>query len=217
MRIRVNQTSLYYEIKGVGAPLILLHGNGETHAIFDALAEKLSVSYCVYAVDSRAHGQSDDALLDYAEMAQDVVEFIQLLQLDKPILYGFSDGGIIGLLLAMKHPQILSKLIISGANLCPAGIKRRYVLAMRAVYLFTRNSKFKLMLTQPNIAPEDLCKIKTPTLVLAGSGDVVREAHTKEIAAHIPGASLRILPGESHASYVFDNEKLYEILMPFLS
>jgi len=212
MFLSVNSVSLYYKQQGAGAPIILLHGNGESHAIFDGLTEKLSLTHSVYALDSRSHGRSGDAPLDYTEMARDVISFIRELKLEKPILYGFSDGGIIGLLIAMEYPEMLSKLIISGANLHPGGVKGRYLIAMRAVYLFARNPKYKLMLTQPHIDPADLGRISVPTLVLAGSRDMIREAHTRKIAACIPDSTLRILPGETHESYVLDNEKLHEIL-----
>ncbi|MCL2694804.1 MAG: alpha/beta hydrolase [Clostridiales bacterium] len=215
--ITVNNISLYYKKQGAGAPMILLHGNGETHAIFDVLAEKLSERYCVYALDSRGHGQSANAPLDYGQMAEDVAAFIKELGLEKPILYGFSDGGILGLLIAMKYPALLSQLIISGANLNPKGVKGRWRLLIKVLHAITKDPKLQLMLTQPHIAPTDLAQIQTPTLVLAGSRDVIYTAHTKEIAAHIPNAVLRILPRETHSSYVLDNQKLYDILLPFLS
>ena len=217
MRIRVNGIELFYETSGKGPPIILLHGNGEDHTIFDVLTKKLSANYTVYGVDSRGHGKSGKVkTLDYQSMMEDTAAFIRALDIKSPVLYGFSDGGIIGLLLAVRYPDLLSTLIVSGANTHPGGIRRRYALLMKIVYFFTRSPKYKLMLTQPDISRDDLAKIMMPTLVLAGSRDLVRDAHTRMLAARISNSRLRILNGESHASYVVHSKKLYEIIRPFL-
>jgi len=147
---------------------------------------------------------------------EDVAEFIHILEIHKPVVYGFSDGGIIGLLLAIYHPDLLSKLIISGANINPDGVKRSMMIIMKIAYFFTRSNKLKLMITQPDIPEEDLYRITTPTLVLAGQNDLIKKEHTKLIARSIEGSELKILPGESHTSYVLHNEKLYGIIKSFL-
>ena len=118
MKLSVNGMEMYYEVLGHGDPLILLHGNGEDHTIFDKSAPLLAERYTCYLPDSRGHGQSSPAdSLSYEVMAEDVITFIDALGLERPVLYGFSDGGILGLLVAMKRPGLLGRLIISGANL----------------------------------------------------------------------------------------------------
>ncbi|MCL1806239.1 MAG: alpha/beta hydrolase [Oscillospiraceae bacterium] len=217
MKFNANGIELYVEKTGQGAPVILLHGNGEDHTIFDVLVRQLSPDYTVYAVDSRDHGKSGKVkTLDYHDMMEDVAALIRGLNLPKPILYGFSDGGIIGLLLAIQYPGLLSKLIISGANTHPDGIKRMVAIGMKLTYFFTRSRKYKLMITQPDITDAELKSIQTPTLVLAGSKDIVKDGHTKYIARNIPGSTLRILEGETHAGYVIRSEKLYGVIKPFL-
>lgn len=214
---KVNEIELYYEKMGKGTPVILLHGNGEDHRIFEKLIQKLAQDYTVYAIDSRGHGKSTAVKeLNYVTMAEDIAAFVQSLQLERPILYGFSDGGILGLLMAVKHPKLLSALIISGANVNPKGIRAWYYCSFGLIYLITRNPKYKLMVTQPYIKDEELAKIRIETLVLAGSKDMIREKHTLHIAECIPGSALQILDGEDHMSYVYDNEKLYQIIKPFL-
>jgi len=215
---RVNSdVELYYEKVGQGSPVVLLHGNGEDLFIFDVLTKQLSLGNTVYAIDSRDHGKSSKVEgLDYNVMMEDVVAFIEGLGIQKPVLYGFSDGGIIGLLLAIKYPAMLSKLVISGANTNPNGVKREIFFLMKSVYFFTRNQKYKLMLTQPNIADAELKTIVTPTLVLAGSKDFIKDKHTKNIAKNIRNSVLKIVEGESHTSYVVHSEKLFEIIKPFL-
>ena len=217
MRINVKGLELYYKVSGQGAPIVLLHGNSQDHTIFRVLIKKLSKSFTVYAIDSRDHGKSGKVeFLDYMSKMEDVAEFIRVLEVHKPIVYGFSDGGIIGLLLAIHHPDLLSKLIISGANINPDGVKLFFFVLMKIGYFFTRSNKLKLMLTQPDIPEEDLFTITTPTLVLAGRHDVIKESHTKLIASSISGSVLKILPGESHTSYVLHNEKLYDIIKTFI-
>jgi pimeloyl-ACP methyl ester carboxylesterase len=214
----VNGITLYYEKTGEGQPIILLHGNGEDHQIFDVLTDQLKENFSVYAIDSRGHGKSTRVReLDYRSMAEDIAEFIKILGLVKPILYGFSDGGIIGLIIAYTYPELLSKLIISGANLTPEGVKKRYLNLFRFLYYITRNPNFRLMVTQPHISVEELHKIVVPTLVLAGSKDLIKEEHTIQIAEAIPNCTLQILTGEDHLSYVVNSNKLYPIMKPFLS
>ncbi|MCL2253391.1 MAG: alpha/beta hydrolase [Lachnospiraceae bacterium] len=214
MIIRVNGIDLFYQKSGQGTPFLLLHGNGEDHTIFDVLTEHLSRDYTVYSIDSRDHGKSSRVKeLDYDSMMEDIAEFIRELDIEKPILYGFSDGGIIGILMAVKYPQMLSKLIISGANIQPDGIKGIYTVLMKIVYFFTRNEKFKMMLTQPNIDIEELGKIVTPTYVFAGSKDFVKDEHTRMIAENIKNSVLKIFEGEGHASYVLHSKKLYDIFL----
>ncbi|MCL2153507.1 MAG: alpha/beta hydrolase [Oscillospiraceae bacterium] len=218
MFISVNGVELYYEKTGQGYPIVLLHGNGESHTIFDVLIKQLSPNYTVYAIDSRDHGKSSNVKsLYYNDMMEDVAAFIRELKIERPVVYGFSDGGIVGILLAIKYPALILKLIVSGANIRPDGIKRITLLLMKITYFFTRSRKHKLMLTQPDITDSELSTIVAPTFVLAGSKDIIKDEHTKSIANNIPGSVLKILEGESHASYVSHSEKLYFAIEPFLA
>jgi pimeloyl-ACP methyl ester carboxylesterase len=132
MYIKINNINLWYEMKGSGQPFILLHGNGESHKIFDILIEELSKKYTVYAIDSRDHGKSTRTnKLNYEILTDDIFSFIAELKLEKPILYGFSDGGIVGLLLASKFPDLLSRLIISGANTNLESVKKHMLTCLK--------------------------------------------------------------------------------------
>ena len=109
MYIDINNVKLYYDVVGIGSPLILIHGNGESHEIFDEAVKLLSEHFTCYLLDSRGHGQSQKVSeYHYADMAEDVYQFIQALSLHNITFYGFSDGGIIGLLLASRYPDCLS-------------------------------------------------------------------------------------------------------------
>ena len=216
MKIRVNGAELYYEVWGQGPAIILVHGNSETHEIFDVLIPSLAKDHTVYAVDSRCHGQSENTeRISYELMCDDMIQFIKKLDIHKPILYGFSDGGVIGLMIAMKEPNLLSKLISSGADLYPTGMKLTLFPAMikEAIH---RDKVYRMMFKEPHIKARELQKIKIPTVILAGEHDAIRTSHTKKIARSIPGSILEILPGETHTSYVISSEKLYPILKKYL-
>lgn len=216
MIININGTDIFYEKSGSGPPFILLHGNGETHKIFNKAVPLLAERFTVYALDTRGHGQSGKvSQFHYADIVGDVRCFAEALGLESPALYGFSDGGIVGLLLAAQYPNLLSRLIVSGANLCPNGIRAGWLLLFKLIYRFTKDPKIKMILKEPNIAPELLQKITIPTLVLAGSRDMVKRGHTKEISAAIPGSELRILPWQGHGSYIVNSSKIARILYNF--
>ena len=216
MYCTVNDIRLYYEVRGAGTPLILLHGNGEDHRIFAPAAAALSERFTVYTPDSRCHGlSSDPEELDYDLMADDLIGFIRALGLEKPLFYGFSDGGIIGLLAAMKEPQLLGKLIVSGANLEPRGLCSRELESIHAMAL-AGDRLCRLMDNQRPIPPENLRRITVPTVVLAGEYDLIRPEHTRLIADSIPGAVLEIIPGEDHSSYIVNSSKLSPILSRYL-
>ena len=218
MRTKINNITLNYEVSGQGQPIILLHGNGEDHRIFDVLTKQLSENkFNVYAIDSRGHGKSTQIdELSYLLMADDIVKFIKINQIEKPILYGFSDGGIIGLLIACHYSTLLSKLIISGANSNPKALIWYWQVWFRIHYFFTRSAKTKLMMREPNITKNELNKIEIPTLILAGEKDIVKETDTRFIADNIKNGELRILPNENHSSYVAHSPKLYEVIKDFL-
>lgn len=215
MEAVINGIKLYYEKTGSGSPIILLHGNGEDHSIFDKLAEKLSADFTVYTPDSRCHGKSGAGRLDYELMAEDIAGFIRILGLDKPVLYGFSDGGIIGLIIAIKYRDMLSKLIVSGVNINPFGLKPNVLFSYGWQYLVKRSDFDRLIITQPHIKKTELSRIKVPVLLTAGEKDMIREQHTRIIAKAIPESRLVILPGEDHGSYIVHSDKMYELIKNF--
>lgn len=217
MKIKVNDIELYYEKYGTGKPIILIHGNQESHEIFDKLIEKLKSNYEVFAIDSRCHGKSENSKeISYNLMCDDIINFIKELNIEKPILYGFSDGGIIGLLVAIKEHDLLSNLIISGANITPDVFTTFDLLLTKLFYFFTRSKYIKMMLDEPNITIEDLKKITIPVHVLAGEKDIIKLEHTKLIANNIKNSTLEIIKNENHGSYIIHSDKLYEIIKKYI-
>ncbi|MDE6470301.1 MAG: alpha/beta hydrolase [Eubacterium sp.] len=217
MIINVNNININYEVFGEGMPIILLHGNSETHKVFDKLIERLQNDYKVYAIDSRCHGESEDTKeISYDLMAEDVIAFIKALGLETPILYGFSDGGIVGLLIAIKEPDLLSKLIVSGANINPNGLQELNLLFYKIANLVSKNKLVKMMVTEPDIKPYQLNKVKIPVYVLAGEKDLIRQKHTQLIADSIPNSTLEIIKNETHGSYIVHSDKIYHIIKKFI-
>ena len=216
MIAEVNGVKLFYEKRGEGRPIVMVHGNGEDHGIFDKAAVSLSARYAVYCVDSRCHGQSEDTPeLHYADMAADMVAFLEELDLRDAVFYGFSDGGIVGLMAAPQTERITT-LIVSGANTSPQAVKPLLRVIIAVLRVFTRDKKITLMLNEPHITDAELGSIRARTLVLAGSADLIPEWETRHIAAAVPGAELKILPGENHGSYIIHSLKIAELIRAFL-
>ncbi|WP_164995804.1 alpha/beta fold hydrolase [Miniphocaeibacter massiliensis] len=217
MIVNVNGININYEKYGTGEKsIIFLHGNGETLDIYKDIPKHLK-EYTIYMLDTRSHGKSEEVKeLYYEDMAEDVAAFLDRLKIQNPILFGFSDGGNSGLILVGKYPNVLSKLIIAGANMYPSGMKNKFLIPIKLAYIFNKSPKVKLMATEPNIKKEFLRKIQVPVIVLAGSKDIVRESHTKKIARNIKNSKLEIIEGESHSSYILNNEKLYNVIKKYL-
>ena len=121
----VNDIRLFYEQYGEGRPLVLLHGNGEDHTIFDEAMEVLGERFTCFAIDSRGHGDSDMVdELHYEDMAADLLAFLEALDLWDVVLCGYSDGGIVALMAAPWTDRV-TDLIVCGANTRPRALKRR--------------------------------------------------------------------------------------------
>lgn len=201
--------SLYSVEKGAGEPLILLHGNGEDGSYFARQIECFSRDFHVFAVDTRGHGRSPrgSAPFTIRQFAEDLCGFMDEKAIGRADLLGFSDGGNIALVFALRYPERVNRLVLNGANLDARGVKARYQIPIELGYriarLFAGRSEkarrnaemLGLMVNDPAIDPEALCAVRSKTLVIAGTRDMIRERHTRLIAEKIPGAQLALLPG----------------------
>ena len=213
MKISVNGVELNYEVIGSGEPLIMVHGNSEDHTIFTEAADVLKDHYTCYLVDTRSHGKSSKVKrLHYRDMAMDYMEFIKALNLSNVTFFGFSDGGILGLLIGIES-NLVDTLIVSGANTYPGAVSDKMARIMKIIYFVTRSDKFRLMLNEPDIRAEELQKIQAKTFVLAGSEDAVKRENTDFIAANIPNSVEMILEGESHTSHIVHSTKIADIIL----
>lgn len=200
----------YYQEKGEGEALILLHGNGENSDYFSDQIEEFSKYYHVYALDTRGHGRTPrgDQPFTIRQFAQDLLEFMDEHQIQQAHLLGFSDGGNIALVFALEYPERIHKLILNGANLDAHGVKWSVQFPIEIGYriakLFAKRSDsarqnmgmLGLMVNDPNLSPEEISRIQLPTLVIAGTKDMIKDSHTRLIAHSIPNARLEIIEGD---------------------
>ena len=199
---------LFYTKAGSGPPLLLLHGNGEDGTYFVHQIEEFSRDFTVYAIDTRGHGKSPRGAAPFtiSQFADDLLAFMDRQGLPRADILGFSDGGNIALIFALRHPDRVRRLILNGANLDPKGVKPLVQLPIVLGYHFASLSKspkakaraelLGLMVNEPHIDPAELGKLSMPVLVIAGTRDMIRENHTRLIANRIPNARLVLIPGD---------------------
>lgn len=219
MFIHINQeTQLYYKISGHGPILLFLHGNGEDHTIFNELVKRLQDNFTCIQLDTRSHGLSVGPIPDsYESLADDVDSFIKALNLNNLTIVGFSDGAIIGTLLAIRRVPYLNKLIAIGLNLSPDTITARYQEEInQLIHENPNNPVFKLMINGPNISLDDMSSIQIPTLLTAGEDDVLTTKQYEEIADALPDGHVYIESGADHTSYVINQTNLETIIHNFM-
>jgi pimeloyl-ACP methyl ester carboxylesterase len=209
---------MYCEIYGSGKPLLLIHGNSGAIGVFRLQIPVFAQKYKVIIADSRSQGKSTDGgdSLSYEMMADDYAALLDELKIDSAYVVGWSDGGINGLLLAMRHPEKVSKLAITGANLWPDTtavfqevidlVKPRYTQLKENITKTAREKNqwklIRLLLDEPHIPLAALQKVKCPTLVIGGDHDLIKEEHTMLIFKNIPRAYLWILPNSGHSPLI---------------
>jgi len=222
---------LYYETYGRGAPLLLLHINGGSINIFSNQIPYFSKHYRVIAVDSRAHGKSVDAgdSLTFEMMADDFNALLDSLHLDSCYVVGWSDGGISGLLLALRHPEKVRKLVVSGPNLWPdtTGLEPFIYHWLEAMADSMRrlppNPRTKndlkiveLDLKEPHMTLEQLHAIRCPTLVMGGDHDAIPSYYLWQIFRNIPKSYLWLVPGSGHFVAVYKKNYFNAVVNDFL-
>ncbi len=235
----VNGIKLYYAVYGSGEPLLMLHGGLGHSDVWGAQIPAFAEKYKVIAVDSRGHGRStrDDQPFGYDLMADDVVALLDKLGIDKASIVGWSDGGIIGLDIAIRHPERLDKLFAFGANYNLSGLKddidknptfNAYI--ERAGKDYARLSPTPkdfdafveaiaaMWYSQPDFSKEQMMGIRAPVAIADGEHDeAIRREHTEEMAQLIPGAKLVILPNVSHFAFWQDPALFNKAVLEFLA
>lgn len=230
--LKTRGIQLYYEVYGNGEPLLLIHGNGGSMTSFLWQIPYFSKKYQVIAVDSRAQGKSVDTgdSLSFEMMADDFNALLDSLRLDSCLVLGWSDGGINGIVMAIRHPEKVKKLAVTGANLRPdttainppdffGGLAYAEELKKREQTPETRNTLKLVQLDneQPNLTREQLKTIRCPSLIIGGDHDIIRPQHTLQISEWIPGSYLWILPNSSHGTLIDHHEKFNKTVDEFFS
>ena len=195
---------LHYTEHGSGEPLVLLHGNGEDSSYFEHQIAFFQDRYRVIAVDTRGHGKSPrgTAPLTLNQFADDLSAFMDELDIASAHILGFSDGANVAILFALAHPTRVKSLVLNGGNLFPEGLTeqtRREIDEEYEQAVATNDEDqlelLRLMIDEPHIDPVQLSGLNMPTLVVAGTDDMIEEAHTRLIAESIPNAQLTLIEG----------------------
>jgi pimeloyl-ACP methyl ester carboxylesterase len=235
----VNDIQMYYAVYGAGAPVLLIHGGLGNADVWGFQVPALTKTHKVIVADSRGHGRSTRSArpFGYQLMADDYLALLDHLGIDQVALVGWSDGGIIGLDIAIRHPERLSRLFAFAANYTPEGVKasvaddptfNAYIERAGKEYarLSPTPDEFdafveqisQMWATEPNYTREQLKAIAVPTVIFDGDHDeAIEPAHTAEMAELIPGAKLVIMKDASHFAMWQHPEEFNAIVLDFLA
>jgi pimeloyl-ACP methyl ester carboxylesterase len=231
---------MYYELHGAGPPLLLIHGGAGNGMQFEKQIPAFAPHYRIILPDCRAQGRTTDrpGPLTYHDMAEDMIALLDHLKVSKVDVMGWSDGGVIGLDMAIHHPDRLGHLVTFGANFSPDGLQPADVRwnqtatadsfgpGMRIVwtrlnpepkhYEEAMNKILEMWRTEPNFTMAQLHSIRAKTMICAGDHDLIRPEHTKELAAAIPGAAMWIVPDASHGAMIEHPDVVNPRVLKFL-
>lgn len=222
----VNGLKMYYEVHGIGRPLVLIHGGGSTiESTFSRLLPAFAMTHRVIAVELQAHGRTRDIdrPLSFEQDADDVAELLRQLEVERADFLGFSNGGTTCLQIAIRHPSVVNRLVLASAAFKRDGLQPGFFdgfkdarlehmpAPLQAAYLDVNPDPSGLqamfdrdvarMAGFRDIPDVDIGAIQAPALVLNGDSDVVRAAHALELSQTLRDARLAILPS-GHGDYM---------------
>lgn len=235
----VNGIQIWYAVfgSGHGSPVILLHGGLANSDYWANQIRALSPSHMVIVMDSRGHGRSARGPfpLGYDLMANDVLALLDILNIDKAAVAGWSDGAITALTLALKHPDRVSRVFAFAANATPAGVLDVHASPVFSAFMARSRQEHahlapapadaqafqadleKMWATQPDLTATVLSGMRVPVWIVDGDHDeAIRRTDTDFLFAHIPGAREMILPGVSHFAFLQDPTMFNFALEQFL-
>ncbi|MEZ4945887.1 MAG: alpha/beta hydrolase [Cyclobacteriaceae bacterium] len=222
----VNGLKMYYETYGQGKPLVLIHGGGSTiQSNFGNVIPLLSKNRKVIAMELQAHGRTVDRDddLSFEQDADDIASLLKNLNIDKADFFGFSNGGTTAMQIAIRHPEMVDKIILGSAlakrsgvpewfwefmeqatlDKMPEQLKTAYKqVAPDASGLQTMHDRdAKRMINFKDISDDQIKSIQAPTLIIIGDKDIITPEHAIELSRQIPNARLAIIPG-GHGEYI---------------
>jgi pimeloyl-ACP methyl ester carboxylesterase len=238
----VNGLKLYYEIHGAGTPLVLLHGGGSTiGTTFGSVIESFAKTHKVIALEQQGHGHTadiPDRPFSFEQSADDTAALLQYLKIPKADFIGYSNGGTIALQIAIRHPEIMGKMVVISANYKRDGMYPEFWESMQHASLQSMPEELKeaylkvaphpeqlqsfhdksvqRMLNFKDIPAEKIHGITAPALVIVGDGDIIRPEHAVEMKRMLPHGQLAILPGTDHMN-IMHNSLLASLIETFLS
>ncbi len=233
----VNGIKIWYAEFGHGRPVIMIHGGLANSNYWGKQVKALAKHYRVIVMDSRGHGRStrNDQPYGYDLMSSDVLGLMDYLKIKKAAIVGWSDGAIIGLDIAMHHPERVAKLFAFAANSDPSGVADIAKSPVFTAYIARAGEEYKRLSptptqydafvkqitkmweTQPHWTAADLAKIHVPTWIVdADHDEAIKRENTEFMAAHVPGAGLLIQPQVSHFSFMQDPQQFNGDVLHFL-
>lgn len=237
----VNGVHMYYETSGEGEPLVLLHGGfGGVH-LFGSQVPAFAAGFRVHVPEQRGRGHTPDVdgPISYQLLADDIIAFLEQTVGEPAHLVGVSDGGIVGLLVAIQRPDLLRKLVTVGSNFHRDGLlgasmwtdaapddeawampRQRYAAvspdgAAHFPIVFAKLQR--MWLEEPTLTERDLAQIPVPVLVVAGDDDVIHHAHTVALYEALPHGQLAVIPGASHGVFMEKPDLLNRIVLDYLA
>jgi len=218
----VNDLNMYYELHGDGPPLLLLHGG--SGSIPEKWIPFFTPLFRVMAPEQMGHGRTADVIdrpFHYHDMAEDTLELMRQLGIESTVVVGYSDGGIIGLDMAIHHPERVIKLAVTGANARFEGYTKENQEFARSFDPVSQPVSEKyaelspdgaehwpvvlgrlkpMWAAEPSFTNEELQRIGAPTLLVIGDRDIVTPEHAVEMFRTIPEAQLCVVPNAAHGT-----------------
>ena len=240
--VEVNGIKTYYEVHGKGEPLLLMHGGFCTVETFTRQTPEFAARYQVIVAERRGHGRTPDVdgPITYEAMAQDTIGLMHALGIPNAHLVGYSDGGNTALVIALKRPDLVRKMVCIGANFHYNGMAPVAVQVMEHAtpdnfypWLVNKYKEvspdgpahlpvvfekiMRMWREEPALTPDDLGRIEAPTLVLVGDRDWVAMEHTIEMYESIANSQLCVIPGATHGALFEKAPLVNRIILEFLA
>jgi pimeloyl-ACP methyl ester carboxylesterase len=240
--VDIGGVNTWYDDHGRGDPLVLLHGGLCTNETWGAQTPAFAERFRVLAPERRGHGHTADVPgpLTYADMTADTIGFLEVVVGRPAHLVGWSDGGTVGLMVAIARPDLVRKVVAIGANSDTAGVvpeaetmfarmapEGPEMAALRGLYETHSPDgpehwpvvfgKFvELVQREPHVPADDLARIAAPTLLLVGDDDMVSLEHAVSLYRAIPGSELAVVPGASHGVLMEKPELVNRLVLDFV-
>jgi pimeloyl-ACP methyl ester carboxylesterase len=239
--VNVGDVRTYYEVYGAGEPLVLLHGGLGTAESWAMQTPALAERYRVYVPERRGHGRTPDVEgpITYEMMAADTAAFLDAAGIGAAHLVGWSDGAVVGMLVALRRPELVRKLVVIGQYFNAEGEVPEFRAmieywgsdlpeALHEVYdqvspdgpehfPVVLEKIMRMWSEEPDIALSELKGVRAPVLVMQGDDDIVKVEHSAAVAATLPDAQLAVVPGTSHMALLEKPDLVNRLILDFLS
>ena len=242
--IDIGDIKMYYATFGTGEPVFLLHGGMVDYSSWFLQIKELAKYFQIFTPDTRAHGRTTDSdkPLSYELFASDIVQLMNKLDIEKASFVGWSDGGCTSLVLGLKYPELVNKLVLCGtpysisnyfpeifesfSNVDPNNLPKDYKFIKKAYEKVASNPnnwpKFiekgmDLAMREPNFTLEQLKNIRSPTLIIEGEIEHLYPlAVIQEMNDAIPNARLEVIPGGTHLALIEKPKTINKLIISFL-